>query len=81
MPNALQVTPGTNRNTFVSPVTRTNAIPIQMAVGQSNNQSTNWDRHQPYPKMMEGKAAYEVALQAWWDRNGFNGRVMAANFP
>ena len=50
-----------------------------MATGQSNDRFANWDRRQPYPKMTEGKAAYEAALQAWWDRNGFNGRATAAD--
>ena len=50
-----------------------------MATGQSNDQFANWDRRQPYPKMTEGKAAYEAALQEWWDRNGFNGRATATN--
>ena len=68
-PNAPQATPGTNRNPFVSPVTGTNAIPIQMAAGQSNDRFGNWDRRQPYPKTTEGKVAYETALQVWWDRN------------
>ena len=50
-----------------------------MATGQTNDQFANWDRRQPYPKTAEGKVAYEAALQAWWDRNRFNGRLTAAN--
>jgi len=34
---------------------------------------TSWDWRFPYPKTTEGKAAYEMAMQAWWGRNGFNG--------
>ena len=77
--NTLQATLGTNRNPFVSPATGMNTIPVRMVTGQSNDRFANWDRRQPYPKMTEGKAAYEVALQAWWDRNRFNGRATAAD--
>ena len=77
--NTPQATLGTNRNPFVSPATGTNAIPVQTATSQSNDRFANWDRRQPYPKTTEGKVAYETALQAWWDRNGFNGRATAAD--
>ena len=78
-PSAPQATLGTNRNLFIPLATGTNAIPIRVATGQTNDQFANWDRRQPYPKTAEGKAAYEAALQAWWDRNRFNGRPTAAD--
>ena len=74
MLSAPQATLGTNRNLFISLAMGTNAIPIWTATGQTNDRFANWDRRQPYPKTAEGKVAYEAALQAWWDRNGFNGR-------
>src|SRR6266481_5258197 len=37
------------------------------------------DRRNPYPRTTEGKAAYETAIQAWWNRNGFNARATAAD--
>ena len=77
MPSAPQATLGTNRNLFISPATGTNAIPIWMVTGQTNDRFANWERWQPYPKTVEGKVAYEAALQAWWDRNRFNGRLTA----
>ena len=43
------------------------------------DQFTDWDRHNPYPKTTEGKATYETAMQAWWERNGFNGRASATD--
>ena len=50
-----------------------------MGTNRVNNQFSNWDMHQPYPKTAEGKAAYESALQAWWNRNGFNARATEAD--
>ena len=32
-----------------------------------------------YVKTAEGKAAYETAMQAWWERNRFNARASIAD--
>src|SRR6266481_5875911 len=73
--NPLQRTPDTNRNLRMSPVTGTEAMPMGRMQGTACNQFMDWDRQNPYPKTTEGKVAYEAAIQAWWERNGFNGRA------
>src|SRR6266481_6294509 len=74
-----QTTPGMGRNPFISPATGTNTIPIGTGTGQTNDPFANWDQSQPYPETVEGKTAYKMALQAWWNRNGFNGTPTAAD--
>jgi hypothetical protein len=77
--NPFQTTPVTNHNILPSPATGTNATPIGTNPHRNNDPSNNWDRRQPYPRTAEGKAAYEKALQAWWNRNGFNARATATD--
>jgi len=57
----------------------TNTTPLGKAHEPTRDQFTDWDCQTPYPKTTEGKAAYEVAIQAWWERNGFNSRASAAD--
>ena len=77
--NPFQTTPATNRGPFASPATGTNTTPLGMAREPASGPFANWDRRNPYPKTTEGKAAYEAAMHAWWERNGFNGRPTAAD--
>src|SRR6266481_8114558 len=77
--NPFQTTLGTNRAPFASPATGTNTTPLAGAKETAGGQFANWDRRNPYPKTAEGKAAYEAAMQAWWERNGFNGRPTTEN--
>ena len=51
-----------------------NTTPLVGAKETAGGQFANWDRRNPYPKTAEGKVAYKAAMQAWWERNGFNGR-------
>ena len=74
-----QPTPSMNRGPFPSPTIGMNATPPAKTRNGTNDPFMNWDRHNPYPKTMEGKVAYEAVIQAWWDRNGFNARVTAAD--
>ncbi len=70
--NLFQPTPQASRNLFRMPAMGTNAMPIGRARETSTDQFSDWDQHNPYPRTTEGKAAYKAAMQAWWERNGFN---------
>src|SRR6266481_5851157 len=74
--NPFPMTPDTGRN---PPATGTNTTLPGKTREPTRDQFTDWDRRTPYPKTTEGKAAYEVAIQAWWERNRFNGRASAAD--
>ena len=77
--NPFQATLNTNWGPFPSPATGTTAIPQAKTQNGTNDPFVNWDRRNPYPKTTEGKAAYEAAMQAWWERNGFNARPTATD--
>ena len=77
--NPFQTTPNTNRAPFASPTIGTDTTPTGRAKESAGDPFANWDRRSPYPRTTEGKAAYETAIQAWWNRNGFNARATAAD--
>jgi len=77
--NLFQATPNTNWAPFGSPTTGAGATPTGRAKEMTGGPFENWDRRAPYPKTTEGKAAYETAMQAWWERNGFNSRATMAD--